>query len=174
MPKSSPNQSLLLLFPSSGQFCWAVQLCSPLCSSTYIGRLHINLVGFSQVTLLGTPCQAAEKSLKTLFQSRFGLIKLECMKRVSFKNCVTFICDCSLQEKGFCDGRDTDLMKGKHESLSLKSDLAKSIYNHIHKVGLLIRTGNYLQSWAATSKDFKKIKRTEERSVPSGAFPAHI
>lgn len=65
-------------------------------------------------------------------------------------------------------------MKGKHESVPLKTDLAKSIYDYICKVELLIRSGSYLRSWAATSKDLKKIKRTEERSVPSGALPTHI
>lgn len=179
MQKSSPNQSIQLLFPGSGQFCWAAQLCSPLLQHLYNSSAHksdriqqSHTAGWD--LLLGTPCQATEKSLKALFQSRFGLIKLNCMKRVSFKNCVTFICDYSLQEKAFCDGRDTDLMKGKHKSVSLKTDLAKSIYGYIRKVELLIRSGNYLHSWAATSKDFKKIKRTEERSVPSGALPTHI
>lgn len=71
-------------------------------------------------------------------------------------------------------GRGTDLMKGKHKSVSFKSDLTKSIYYYIHKVELLIRSGNYLYSWAATAKDFKKIKRTKERSIPSGALPTHI
>jgi len=65
-------------------------------------------------------------------------------------------------------------MKGKHKTVSLKTYLAKSIYSCIRKVELLIRSGNYLYSSAATSKDLKKIKRSKERSVPSGALPTHI
>lgn len=78
------------------------------------------------------------------------------------------------KERVSVKGRDTDLMKGKHETVSHTTPLAKSILSCIRKVELLIRSGNYLYSWAATSKDLKKIKKTKERSVPSGALPTHI
>lgn len=45
-------------------------------------------------------------------------------------------------------------MKGKHSTVSLKTDLAKSIYSCNRKVELLIRSGSYLYSRAATSEDF--------------------
>lgn len=80
----------------------------------------------------------------------------------------------SLKKRVSVKGRDTDLMKGKHKTVSLKTDLVKSILSCIHKAELLIRSENYLYSAAATSKDFKKIKRTKGRSVPSGALLTRI